>query len=160
MTVLGVGDQNGDGVKDLVVREDRSGRLGLRAGRVSHGRYSLGARTSYGTETWTAARRPLLASAGNVQGRVVRASYRNPRTGATVAYRQFRPTAGAGLGDVWATTAADPAAKVTYRDAHGKPASRACPTGCLLFHPGGAKGPGLPLLAGSSGWATTVNGIF
>ncbi|MFJ5547702.1 FG-GAP repeat domain-containing protein [Streptomyces sp. NPDC093225] len=159
-TVLSMGDMNGDGVQDLVTRNESTGRLALRPGRITRGAYSLGSSTPYATAGFSAAERPRLASAGNVQGRVVTGSYTDPAGGPAVPYRQFRPTAGRSYGDFWATTPADPARTVRYVDADGTRRTTTCVTGCLLFHPGGRTAPSDPLLAGTAGWATTVTGIF
>ncbi|MET9219965.1 hypothetical protein ABZX65_14555 [Streptomyces sp. NPDC003300] len=157
-TNLAVGDQNGDGIQDIIARDPSTGQLYLYPGQLINGSYSLGARTVYGTASWQL--RPYLASPGNVQGTVTTATYSDPDAGADIAYRQFQPTDGETYGDLWATTPADANATINYVDDAGAAMSTNCPTGCLLFYPGGPTAHRSPHLVGTAAWATRITGIF
>ncbi|MEV4334158.1 hypothetical protein AB0K02_27120 [Streptomyces sp. NPDC049597] len=157
-TNLAVGDQNGDGVQDLVARDPSTGQLYLYPGQINNGVFSLGTRSVYGTASWQL--RPHLASPGNVQGTVSTASYSDPDAGTSITYRQFQPTANETHGDLWATTPADPDLTVSYVDDNGTAKTTTCPTGCLLFYPGGPTTHRPPRLVGLSGWNTSITGIF
>lgn len=159
-TNLAVGDQNGDGVKDIVARDPATDKLYLYPGQVTNGAFSLGSRTEYGSGYWRPATRPHLTSPGNVQGTVSTATYTDPDTGEPVTYRQFQPTAGEAYGDLWATTPADPNFSVGYLDAAGTWKTTTCATGCLLFYPGGPTTHRQPRLVSTSNWDTTITGIF
>ncbi|MCX4782689.1 hypothetical protein [Streptomyces sp. NBC_01264] len=156
--ILGIGDQNGDGVKDVLARNKSDGNLYLYPGKIGKdGRFGLQPRAVYAAG-WQPANRPLIVSHGNAQGTVVSKTLTSD--GQVIKYSQFQPKAGQEQGDLWATTAADPARKVEYVDSAGKAATTTCPTGCLLFYPGGPAGLKAPLLVGASGWATAVAGLF
>lgn len=156
-TNLALGDQNGDGVQDLVARNPSTGELFLYPGRITDGTYSLGTRVLYGTSGWD--RRPHLASPGNVQGTVTTGTYSDPDAGTDITYRQFQPTAGETYGDVWATTPADANYTVSYTDDSGAEQTTKCPTGCLLFYPGTPTTLRKPKLVGTSSWDTTITDI-
>ncbi|MDQ0847428.1 hypothetical protein [Streptomyces sp. V1I6] len=161
LTNLSVGDQNGDGTGDLLTRDPSTGTLYLYPGQIdSAGVYTLGSRTVYGNAGWDLTRRPLLTSPGNIQGSVVDATVQDPDTGETSTFRQFQPTTGEAYGDFWATTPADPNYTVNYVGSNGAAASTTCPTGCLLFYPGGPTTHRSPRLVGSGAWSTTITGIF
>ncbi|MFF3566101.1 hypothetical protein ACFYXS_39365 [Streptomyces sp. NPDC002574] len=153
-TNLAVGDQTGDGIQDLVARNPSTGELYLYPGQITNGAFSLGARSLYGASGWQ--NRPHLTSPGNAQGTVVTAT--DAGTGTT--YRQWQPTPSEAYGDTWATTPADPDYTVNYVDDAGAAQSTTCPTGCLLFYPGGPTAHRNPHLVGASGWDTTITGIF
>ncbi|MFJ7269961.1 hypothetical protein ACIQV3_25560 [Streptomyces sp. NPDC099050] len=158
-TILGIGDQNGDGVKDILARNKSDGKLYLYAGRIAaDGTFGLAPRAAYATGGWLPADRPLIVSRGNAQGTVVGETITSD--GQVIKYDQFQPKAGDERGDVWATTPADPTRVVNYVDGAGKAATTTCPTGCLLFYPGGPTSLKAPLLAGASGWATSVTSLF
>ncbi|MEW2519176.1 FG-GAP repeat domain-containing protein [Actinacidiphila alni] len=164
-TNLAVGDQNGDGVQDIVARDPSTGQLYLYPGSFINGTYSLGTRTVYGTASWQY--RPHLASPGNVQGTIATATYTAPadpdnpgQPGATITYHQFQPTPGETYGDLWATTPADPNASVNYVDDAGAAKSVICPSGCLLFYPGGPTAHRSPHLVGTAAWDTSITDIF
>ncbi|MGW3402971.1 hypothetical protein ACWDPI_15515, partial [Streptomyces zhihengii] len=160
-TNLGVGDQNSDGIGDLLARDPSTGTLYMYPGQIdSAGVYTLGSRTVYGTAGWSAGLRPLLTSPGNVQGSVIDATVQDPDTGETSTFRQFQPATGETYGDFWATTPADPGYTVNYVDNNGAAASTTCPTGCLLFYPGGPTTHRTPRLVGSAAWSTVITGIF
>ncbi|GGY81946.1 VCBS repeat-containing protein [Streptomyces omiyaensis] len=162
-TNLAMDDLTGDGVADIVGRYPADGKLYLYPGCLDKPEcatgYRLGARTAYGTG-WNS--RPLLTSPGNIQGTVKATSVTINDEGVNKTYnfKQFAPTAGEEYGDFWATTPADPDTLVEYVDASGNPASRLCPTGCLLTYPGGPSWHRLPQLSGTGAWATTITGIF
>ncbi|MFI5860258.1 hypothetical protein [Streptomyces sp. NPDC051546] len=157
--ILGIGDQNGDGVKDIVARNKVDGNLYLYAGKIgADGKFGLAPRTAYATGGWRPADRPLIVSHGNAQGIVVNKTITDE--GQVIPYKQFQPKAGDEPGDLWATTPADPKRVVTYVDSAGKAATTTCPTGCLLFYPGGPTGLKQPQLVGASGWATSVTHLF
>ncbi|MEU1623118.1 hypothetical protein ABZ479_38240 [Streptomyces sp. NPDC005722] len=158
LTILAVGDQNGDKVQDLLVRSPSTGVLYLYPGQLTNGVFSLGTRSVYGTAGWQ--NRPHLASPGNVQGTVVTGTFEDPDAGIHVTYRQFQPTPGETYGDLWATTPADPTATVNYVDDTGAAKSTTCPSGCLLFYPGGPGTHRSPRLVGASGWDTIITNIF
>lgn len=157
-TNLAVGDQNGDGVQDIVARDPSTGQLYLYPGQITNGVFSLGTRSTYGNGDWDI--RPRLASPGNVQGTVTTATYSDPDAGTDVTYRQFQPKAGEAYGDLWATTPADPDLGVPYVDDTGAAKTTTCPTGCLLFYPGGPTTHRSPRLIGLGAWATLITGIF
>ncbi|MEV7418410.1 VCBS repeat-containing protein [Streptomyces sp. NPDC089919] len=160
-TILGTGDQDGDGLGDILARDDDSHQLILFHGqKSSSGAYGLDFdnRVIYGTGGWHKANRPLLTSAGNVQGSVKTKSV--SLDGVTTYFKQFVPTAGESAGDLWATTAADPDLVVPYVKDDGTAASTTCPTGCLLFYPGGETTHRSPRLVGTGSWTTTITGIF
>ncbi|MGW0939780.1 FG-GAP repeat domain-containing protein [Streptomyces sp. NPDC002666] len=157
-TNLAVGDQNGDGVQDLVARYPGTGELYLYPGQITNGVFSLGTRSVYGSNGWQ--QRPHLASQGNVQGTVATATYSDPDAGTDITYRQFQPKAGEAPGDVWATTPADSALTIDYTDDTGAAKSTTCPSGCLLFYPGAPTYHKYPKLVGLSGWDTVITGIF
>lgn len=157
-TNLAVGDQNGDSVQDIVARDPSTGQLYLYPGQLTNGVFSLGTRTVYGATSWQL--RPYLASPGNVQGTVGTAAYSDPDAGTNIIYRQFQPTPGETYGDLWATTPADANYTVNYVDDAGAAKSTTCPTGCLLFYPGGPTAHRSPHLVGTAGWDTGITGIF
>ncbi|MFD9339073.1 FG-GAP repeat domain-containing protein [Streptomyces sp. NPDC060028] len=157
-TILAVGDQNGDGVKDVLTRYKTDGNLYLYPGQLTNGTYSLGSRTVYGTGGWAPNSRPLITTGGNAQGTVVSKNVND--SGTLIPFSEFQPKAGDAQGDLWATTPADPNNTVGYDDGTGSPTSTTCPTGCLLFYPGGTNTHRAPLLVGQGGWATTITGIF
>ncbi|WP_158709339.1 MULTISPECIES: hypothetical protein [unclassified Streptomyces] len=156
-TNLAIGDQNGDGVQDILARDPSTGELFLYPGRLTNGTFSLGSRTLYGTAGWD--QRPHLASPGNVQGTVTTATYSDPDAGTDTTYHQFQPTTGETYGDFWATTPADTGYTVNYTDAGGADQTTTCPSGCLLFYPGGPTTHRKPQLVGASGWDTTITNI-
>ncbi|MFD5143601.1 hypothetical protein [Streptomyces sp. NPDC058401] len=157
--ILGIGDQNGDGVKDILARNKIDGNLYLYAGKIgADGKFGLAPRTTYATGGWRPADRPLIVSHGNAQGTVVNKTITDE--GQVIPYKQFQPKAGDEQGDLWATTPADPKRVVNYVDSAGKPATTTCPTGCLLYYPGGPTGLKQPQLVGASGWATSVTNLF
>jgi hypothetical protein len=80
--------------------------------------------------------------------------------GTPVSYKQFQPTAGSEYGDFWATTPASSTATVSYVDDAGASQSTTCPSGCLLFYPGGPTWHRTPHLVGTSGWSSVITGIF
>ncbi|MFD7555501.1 FG-GAP repeat domain-containing protein [Streptomyces sp. NPDC059835] len=158
-TILGIGDQNGDGVKDLLSRSKIDGNLYLYPGQIgTDGKYSLAGRTLYGTGGWEPATRPLITTNGNAQGTVVNKTADDD--GTLIPYREFQPKIGDAQGDLWASTPADPNYVVAYEDAAGTPQTTTCPSGCLLFYPGTPTTHRKPLLVGTSGWATTITGLF
>jgi hypothetical protein len=157
-TNLAVGDQNGDGIKDILGRDPSTGQLYLYPGRITNGTFSLGTRTVYASGGWQM--RPHLASPGNVQGTVTTATYNDPDAGTTTTYHQFQPTSGETYGDLWATTPADSTYTFDYVDSTGTTQSTTCPTGCLLFYPGGPTTHEKPHLVGTSGWDTVITDIF
>jgi hypothetical protein len=160
LTNLAVGDLNGDHVSDIVARDPDSQQLYLYPGQKTANGYALGTRTPspYGNAGWSAQNRPLLTSPGNVQGTVVNATI--DEDGTPVAYRQFQPTPGEEYGDFWATTPASTTATVTYQDDTGASQTTTCPTGCLLFYPGGPTTHRAPHLVGNGAWNTTITGIY
>ncbi|MFJ3106571.1 hypothetical protein [Streptomyces sp. NPDC086835] len=91
---------------------------------------------------------------------MVHATVQDPDTGETSTFRQFQPTIGETYGDFWATTPADPDYTGSYVDSNGTAASTTCPTGCLMFYPGGPTTHRSPRLVGSGAWSTTITGIF
>ncbi|MBM9438016.1 VCBS repeat-containing protein [Actinacidiphila bryophytorum] len=162
-TDLAVGDQNGDGADDLVARSPSTGQLFLYPGRVTANAdgthsYALGTRVLYGDPGWDPANRPLLTSPGNVQGTVTSGTV--DEDGTPVTYKQFQPTPGSEYGDFWATTPASSTATVSYVDDAGTSQSTTCPTGCLLFYPGGPTWHRTPHLVGTGGWSSVITGIF
>ncbi|MER5483021.1 hypothetical protein ABT024_07365 [Streptomyces sp. NPDC002812] len=157
--ILGIGDQNGDGVKDILARNKLDGNLYLYAGKIgADGKFGLAPRTTYATGGWRPADRPLVVSHGNAQGTVVGKTITDD--GHVIKFDQFQPKAGDEQGDLWATTPADAKRVVNYVDSAGKAATTTCPTGCLLFYPGGPTGLKQPQLVGASGWATSVTNLF
>ncbi|WP_124291121.1 VCBS repeat-containing protein [Streptomyces sp. ADI91-18] len=160
-TNLALGDVNGDGIKDIVGRRATDGILYLYAGRITNGVYSLSDDpTVYGNGGWEPNSRPHLASPGNIQGTVSTVTHQDPDTGETISARRFQPVPGAEHGDFWATTPADPNYTVRYQSAGGAPATTTCPTGCLLFYPGGRTTHQAPNLVGSGSWDTAITNIF
>ncbi|MFB6519453.1 hypothetical protein [Streptomyces sp. NPDC056401] len=158
-TILGIGDQNGDGVKDILARNKVDGKLYFYAGKIAaDGKFGLAPRTTYATGGWLTADRPVVVSRGNAQGTVVSKTITDE--GQVIPYKQFQPKAGDEQVDLWATTPADAKRVVNYVDGAGKAASTTCPTGCLLFYPGGPTGLKQPQLVGASGWATSVTNLF
>ncbi|WP_407836115.1 hypothetical protein ACE1OC_06235 [Streptomyces sp. DSM 116496] len=158
-TILGIGDQNGDGVKDILARNKIDGNLYFYAGKIgADGKFGLAPRTTYATGGWRTADRPVVVSRGNAQGAVVSKTMTDE--GQVIPYKQFQPKAGDEQGDLWATTPADAKRVVNYVDSAGKAATTTCPTGCLLFYPGGPAGLKQPQLVGASGWATSVTNLF
>ncbi|MEU6621997.1 hypothetical protein ABZ926_14655 [Streptomyces litmocidini] len=170
-TNLAVDDVNGDGVGDLVARDPATNKLWLYPGTLAGTcpactlSFLYPNRKEYGSGGW--AQRPYLTSPGNIQGTVHDAEflYKEPDAGPDAPgtlykFKQFTPTAGQEQGDFWATTPADPDTPVEYMDGSGNLTSRLCPTGCLLTYPGGPTWHGTPRLAGTSGWATVITGIF
>lgn len=158
-TILAIGDQNDDGVKDILARNKADGALYFYAGKIgTDGKYSLQPRTVYGTGGWEPTYRPQITTSGNAQGTVVSKTLNDD--GKTINYKQFQPKAGDEQGDLWATTPADPNYTVNYVTSTGTPASTTCPTGCLLFYPGGPTTHKSPLLIGASGWSTSITAIY
>ncbi|MFJ9823670.1 hypothetical protein ACIRSU_04740 [Streptomyces sp. NPDC101160] len=162
-TNLAVGDQNGDGVGDIIGRKPSTGELFLYPGKLtgtcpSDCTYSLGTRSTYGIADWNL--RPRLASPGNAQGTVTTATYSDPDAGTDINYRQFQPTPNEAYGDIWATTPADANLTVPYVDDNGTARTTTCPTGCLLFYPGGPTTHRSPHLVGLGAWSTIITGIF
>ncbi|WP_332759885.1 FG-GAP repeat domain-containing protein [Streptomyces sp. MT206] len=156
-TILAAGDQNGDGVKDILARNKIDGNLYLYPGQFTNGVYGLGDRSLYGAGGWQAGTRPLVTSSGNAQGTVVNKTIDDD--GTPISYREFQPKAGDERGDVWATTPADPNYTVSYDDGTGATATTTCPTGCLLFYPGGATTHRQPLKVGNSGWSYYITSL-
>ncbi|MFI6864543.1 FG-GAP repeat domain-containing protein [Streptomyces sp. NPDC050421] len=155
MRILAVGDQNDDGIQDILARNPADYTLNLYPGRRTDGVYSLGnpiTKTNYGTGGWSQTNRPSLASPGNAEGTVTSKTYNDD--GAVIPYREFQPKAGEHYGDIWATTAANPDTTITYVKADGTTGSTTCPSGCLLFYPGGKTTHGQPRLVGAAGWNT------
>lgn len=101
-----------------------------------------------------------MTSPGNAQGTVGTATYTDSDTGTTTTFHQFQPTPGEAYGDLWATTPASSSYIVNYTDANGSAQSPTCPTGCLLFYPGGPTTHRTPHLAGVGAWDTTITGIY
>ncbi|GAA0623730.1 hypothetical protein [Streptomyces crystallinus] len=162
-TNLAVGDVNRDGIQDLIARDPSTGQLYVYPGKMTNGVFSLGSkdeRTVYGTAGWSASLRPHLASPGNVQGSVVGATASDPDAGTNIAYHQFQPQSGDEYGDLWATTPADPNYTVNYVDGSGTARSTTCPTGCLLFYPGGPTSHRSPTLVGTAGWASVITNLY
>ncbi|MFJ5552523.1 hypothetical protein [Streptomyces sp. NPDC093225] len=160
-TILAVGDQNGDGIKDILARDEIDHDLILFPGEKSpSGVWSIDfdAKTVYGNGGWHAASRPLLTSAGNIQGTVK--AFTETVAGVPTPYKRFVPTPGESAGDLWATTSADPDAVVPYVKSDGSTASTTCPTGCLLFYPGGTTTHRSPQLVGTGSWSTAITGLF
>ncbi|MER7761923.1 hypothetical protein [Streptomyces sp. NPDC097619] len=164
--LLAVGDQTGpeagenapDGVIDFLAR-DGSGKLYLYPGVIDGpGHYRHGSPKVYGNPGWNPGNRPLVTSAGNAQGKVEPVPYQEDNT--TQSALQFLPTSGEQLGDLWATTPADPDLTVSYIDGDGNPATRTCPSGCLLFYPGAATTHRQPRLVGTGAWSSVITGIF
>ncbi|MCY0938051.1 FG-GAP repeat domain-containing protein [Streptomyces sp. H34-S4] len=163
MTVLGVGDQNNDGIKDILARDTLNNSLHLYRGKMTNGVYSLERGTDgqgdlYGSSGWGDDTRPLLATSGNAQGVVVDKTANDD--GSLIPYKQFQVKAGDEPGDLWATTPSNADYPVRYVDSAGNSQTASCPTGCLLFYPGGPSSSKSPLLVGSSGWSSSINGIF
>ncbi|MFI5760966.1 FG-GAP repeat domain-containing protein [Streptomyces sp. NPDC051563] len=166
MTVLAVGDQNNDKIMDIVARDKLNNDLHLYRGKMTNGVYSLESGTAgqgdlYGASGWGDGTRPLLATSGNAQGAVVDKTVTDD-DGTKLPYQEFQTKAGDEPGDLWATTPNDPDRNYTvkYVDSAGNPQTTTCPTGCLLFYPGGATSNKSPLLVGASGWSTSISGIF
>ncbi|GGU11476.1 VCBS repeat-containing protein [Streptomyces lateritius] len=166
-TNLAMDDLTGDGIGDLVGRNPADGKLYLYPGKITGTcpdtcTYSLGARSEYGSGGWN--QRPYLTSPGNIQGTIKNAYVEDYEedTGETTTYnfKQFEPTTGEEYGDFWATTPADSSTPVSYVDEAGNWTSTLCPTGCLLAYPGGPTTGRPPHLAGTSGWATAITGIY
>ncbi|MEW2554487.1 hypothetical protein AB0957_22475 [Streptomyces zhihengii] len=157
----GDGSPDGDGIMDLLARDPSTGTLYLYPGQTgADGVYKLGTRVVYGNGGWDLTRRPLITSPGNVQGTVIDATVQDPDTGEATMFRQFQPTQGESYSDFWATTPDDPNYVVNYVTGNGSAATTTCPTGCLLFYPGGPTTHRAPRLAGNGGWSTTITGIF
>ncbi|MFD4135632.1 hypothetical protein [Streptomyces goshikiensis] len=156
-TILAAGDQNSDGVKDILARNKIDGNLYLYPGQFTNGAYGLGDRTVYGAGGWQSSTRPLVTSSGNAQGTVVNKTIEDD--GTLISYREFQPKAGDERGDIWATTPADPNYTVSYDDGTGATATTTCPTGCLLFYPGGATTHRQPLKVGNSGWSYYITSL-
>ncbi|MGW2858173.1 hypothetical protein [Streptomyces sp. NPDC001205] len=159
-TNLAVGDQNGDGIKDLLARDPADGKLYLYPGKLTNGVFSLGDRSVYGSAGWAPADRPHLASAGNVQGTVVNSAYSDPDSGTNINYQQFQPKSGEGYGDFWATTPANSSYNVNYVDDTGTARTTTSPTGCLLFYAGGKSMGRDPKLLGCGGWSSYITNIY
>ncbi|WP_338672697.1 hypothetical protein V1460_06605 [Streptomyces sp. SCSIO 30461] len=160
-TILAIGDQDGDGIKDLLARDETTRQLIIFPGEKSaSGTYSIDFdhKAIYGSGGWNKGNRPLLASAGNAQG-VVR-TFTDSLDGAPTQYRSFVPTTGESAGDLWATTPADPDLVIDYVTSSGAADSTTCPTGCLLFYPGGTTTHRSPRLVGTGYWSKTITGIF
>lgn len=157
-TIVAIGDQNADGVKDLVSRNKIDGKLYFYPGQMVNGKYTIGSRTLYGNGGWETSSRPLITSSGNAQGTVLSKTANSD--GTLIPYKEFQPKPGDEYGDLWATTPADPNYTVRYDDAAGTPQTTTCPAGCLLFYPGAATTHRNPRLVGTSGWNTTITGIF
>ncbi|MFI5860550.1 hypothetical protein [Streptomyces sp. NPDC051546] len=159
-SIVMVADLNGDGIKDIVTRSSENVGLYLHRGRVTNGVYSVDSAgkqpATYASTAWGPNSRILATSHGNAQGTVVTKTIQDGS--ALIKYRVFQPTAGDELGDVWATTPADPDYVVRYVGDGGT--GRTCPTGCLLFYPGGTTGIEAAQLVGTSGWSTSIKGIF
>ncbi|MBT2454967.1 VCBS repeat-containing protein [Streptomyces sp. ISL-86] len=155
-TILAIGDQNSDGVKDVLARNKADGNLYLYPGRFINGIYQLEGQTRavYGAGGWD--NRPLMAGTGNAQGTVVNKSVDDGVT--VIPYKEFQPKTGDNLGDFWATTPADPNYSVRYDDGTGTTATITCPTGCLLFYPGGATTHRQPLKIAE--WTRYITGLF
>ncbi|MFG2823060.1 FG-GAP-like repeat-containing protein [Kitasatospora sp. NPDC048365] len=159
--VLAPGDVNGDGTPDLIGRRTGDGVLFLFPGSTAGGVYTLGAKTVWGTAL---AGRPQVLSLGNLQGSVTTQTgwadtndngVQDP--GETASFKRFDPTAGQNGGDLIAATPADASAAVNYTDDGTTTKSVTCPTGCLLFYPGGTSGlDALPRLIGNGSWASYV----
>lgn len=142
------GDVTGDGVPDILARltprADHNspdyGKLALFTGaRVADpkggNRYTtVGKSIVYGNAGWDLDGVPAIASAGNVQGKVV-------DTGK--GYRQFVPTAGQETPDFWATLPG------------GDNGS-----GILRFYPGNRTDHGDPVKIGDGAWTRDIVGIF
>ncbi|MFJ5632677.1 hypothetical protein ACIQF5_08500 [Streptomyces goshikiensis] len=156
-TILAAGDQNGDGIKDVLARNKVDGNLYLYPGQFVGGVYTLGDRTVYGPGGWQSSSRPLITSSGNAQGAVVSKTFNDD--GTLIPYREFQPKAGDERGDLWATTPADGSYTVSYDDGTGATATTTCPTGCLLFYPGGATTHRKPLKVGNSGWSYYITSL-
>ncbi|MCX4586911.1 VCBS repeat-containing protein [Streptomyces sp. NBC_01481] len=160
LNVLAVGDQNDDGIMDIVTRDPAASTLYLYPGKITSGVYALTTRTSYAGQGWNLTNRPRLASAGNAQGAVTINTYTDPDDPTNpVTYRQFQPKTGEHYGDIWATTDADPNLVVNYVTASGTAATTTCPTGCLLFYPGGPTTHRSPTLVGAASWSTNITAI-
>lgn len=157
-TILSTGDQNGDGLLDIVARNGVDGNLYLYPGKMTNGIYKLETRSLYGNGGWQTGNRPLLTAAGNAQGTVVTKTYLSD--GDSIPYKAFQPKAGDEAGDLWATTPKDPDHIVRYTDSTGAAATTTCPSGCLLFYPGSPTSNKSPSLVGTGGWSTTITGIF
>lgn len=163
MTVLGVGDQNSDGIKDILARDTLNNTLHLYRGKMANGAYSLDTGTGgqgdvYGASGWGDDTRPLLTTSGNAQGTVVNKTADDD--GTPKPYKQFQVKAGDEPGDLWATTPSNADYPVRYVDSAGNAQTASCPTGCLLFYPGGPSSNKSPLLVGTSGWSSSINGLF
>ncbi|MGW1868926.1 hypothetical protein ACWCPS_25600 [Streptomyces mauvecolor] len=159
-TNLAVGDQNGDGIKDLLARDPADGKLYLYPGKLTNGVFSLGDRSVYGSAGWAPGDRPHLASAGNVQGTVVNSTYSDPDSGTNITYQQFQPKTGEEYGDFWATTPANSNYNVNYVDDTGTARTTTSPTGCLLFYAGGKTMGRDPKLLGCGGWSSYITNLF
>lgn len=159
-SIVMVADLNGDGIKDIVTRSSLDTALYLHRGRITNGAYSVDSAGKqpaiYAASAWGPNSRILATSNGNAQGTVVNKTIFDE--GKTIEYRVFQPTVGDELGDVWATTPADPDYVVRYVGDEG--IGRKCPTGCLLFYPGGTTGIEAAHLVGTSGWSTSIKGLF
>ncbi|MFI5867189.1 hypothetical protein [Streptomyces sp. NPDC051546] len=159
-SIVMVADLNGDGIKDIVTRSTLNSSLYLHRGRITNGVYSVDSAGKqpaiYAASGWESNSRILATSNGNAQGTVVTKTI--TEQGHPIEYKVFQPTAGDELGDVWATTPADPDYVVRYVGDGGT--GRTCPTGCLLFYPGGTTGIGAASLVGTSGWSTSIKGLF
>lgn len=161
-TNLAVGDLNGDGIDDIVGRNPSTGQLFRYPGHLTTDAngihtYNLIDRAVYGDPGWDPANRPLLTSPGNVEGTVTTGTV--DEDGTLVTFKQFQPTPGSEYGDFWATTPASTSA-VSYVDATGASQTITCPTGCLLFYPGGPTWHRSPHLAGVGAWSTVIVDIF
>ncbi|MFE2527473.1 FG-GAP repeat domain-containing protein [Streptomyces sp. NPDC059382] len=156
-TIMAPGDLNGDGIKDLLARNKVDGNLYLYPGQFTNGVYGLGTRTVYGTGGWQPGFRPLITSSGNAQGTVLNKTFDDD--GTLIPYREYQPKTGDERGDLWATTPADANYTIHYDDGTGTTASTTCPTGCLLFYPGGATTHRQPLKAGNGGWHSSITSL-
>ncbi|MFI8105415.1 hypothetical protein [Streptomyces sp. NPDC086023] len=112
----------------------------------------------YGNSGWHKGSRPLLTSVGNAHGQVK--TFPDSIDGAAISYKGFVPTPGETPGDLWATTPADPDLVINYVTSSGTARSTTCPTGCLLFYPGGETTHRSPQLVGTSSWTSAITGIF
>ncbi|MGW2592702.1 FG-GAP repeat domain-containing protein [Streptomyces sp. NPDC001515] len=151
MDILAVGDQNDDGIQDIIARNSDSYELILYPGQLTSHGYDLGNPTTYGTGGWSQTSRPALAAHGNAEGTVTSKTFDD---GEIIPYREFQPKANQEYGDIWATTAADADKIIKYDKDDGTPGTTTCPSGCLLFYPGGKTTHSQPRLVGAAGWNT------
>ncbi|MCY0931004.1 VCBS repeat-containing protein [Streptomyces sp. H27-H1] len=160
-SIVSVADLNGDQIKDIVTRDSNSPSLYLHLGRITNGVYNVGGAVPedivYASAGWGPNSRILATGNGNVQGTVVNKTVTDD--GTVIKYKVFQPKAGDELGDVWATTPADPDYLVNYTGSSGT-TTTTCPSGCLLLYPGGPTGVKVPYLVGLGGWSTSIKNIF